>query len=376
MRGGALEIRVGDRLREFELELDARVEPGECTALVGPSGAGKTTVLRLVAGLRDPPRGRIAVGERVLCDTDAGICLEPEERRCGFLFQDHALFGHLSAWRNVAFGIGAPRSERRGRALALLGRFGIEGLADARPAELSGGERQRVALARALATAPDVLLLDEPLSALDARTRAHATRELAAALRDAAVPSLLVTHDFEEAAVLAAEICVMDRGRVVQRGSAAELSASPASGFVADFAGAAVLAGEAHPEPGGSTRVALEGGGEVHSSDSERGPVAVSVYPWEVALEPADEPAHGSARNRLGAEVVSVTQVGTRVRVGLATPQPLAAEVTAESVAGLGLRPGVRVRAVWKATATRLAPAAGPAQPAPGSSPSPGGAER
>jgi molybdate transport system ATP-binding protein len=353
---GALEVKVADTLREFDLELELRVEPGECLALVGPSGAGKTTALRLVAGLREPRAGRVAVGGRVWSDAETGVRLEPEERACGFLFQDYALFPHLSAWRNVAFGMRGPRAERRSRALDLLGRFGVESLADARPATLSGGERQRIALARALATQPEVLLLDEPLSALDARTRAHSSRELAAALAEAGVPALMVTHDFQEAALFAGEICVMDRGGTVQRGSAAELSARPASGFVADFAGAAVLTGTARAEPGGGAVVALDGGGEVRSTDAAEGPVAVSVFPWEVTLEPPTEESRGSARNRLAAEVTSVTEVGARVRVGLASPQPLVAEVTAESVGELDLKPGARVSAVWKATATRLMP--------------------
>jgi molybdate transport system ATP-binding protein len=353
---GALELNVADSLRDFDLELELRVEPGECTALVGPSGAGKTTALRLVAGLREPRSGRVAVGGRVWSDSAAGVRLEPAERACGFLFQDYALFPHLSAWRNVAFGMRGPRDERRSRALDLLRRFGVESLADARPATLSGGERQRVALARALGADPEVLLLDEPLSALDARTRAHSSRELAAALAEAGVPALLVTHDFQEAALFAGEICVMDRGAAVQRGSAAELSARPASGFVADFAGAAVLAGVARSEHGGGTVVELEGGGRVRSTDQAEGPVAVSVFPWEVTLEPPTEESRGSARNRLAAEVTSITEIGARVRVGLASPQPLAAEVTAESVSEMGLRPGAKVSAVWKATATRLMP--------------------
>jgi molybdate transport system ATP-binding protein len=354
--GGALDVSVADRLRDFDLELELRVEPGECAALVGPSGAGKSTALRLVAGLRAPSRGRVAVGDEVWADAGAGAGLPPEERACGFLFQDYALFPHLSAWRNVAFGMRVPRGERRERAIEMLSRFGVESLADARPEALSGGERQRVALARALATEPRVLLLDEPLSALDARTRAHASRELASALAEAGVPVLMVTHDFQEAALLADRILVMDRGTTVQAGTASELSARPASAFVADFAGAAVLHGVASPGDEGSTRVELEGGGAVRSTDRAEGEVAVSVFPWEVTLEPAGEAPHGSARNRLDAEVVSVTEVGARVRVGLATPQPLAAEVTAESVAELGLRPGARVSAVWKATATRLMP--------------------
>jgi molybdate transport system ATP-binding protein len=350
-----LTAEIETELREFELSVSLAVEEGACLALVGPSGAGKSTVLRSIAGLRRPDRGHLRLGDQLWLDTDAGVDVPAEERCCGYLFQDYALFPHLSAWRNVAFGLGAlDRGERRRRAIELLDRFAVGRLADARPASLSGGERQRVALARALAPEPRALLLDEPLSALDTRTRAEAARSLAAALDDAGVPSILVTHDFAEAAVFASEIAVIDRGRIVQRDAPGALSARPNSAFVADFTGAFVLFGVARPTLAGTTLVALDGGGQAASSDAASGPVAVAVYPWEVTLEPAGTPAHGSALNRIEARVESLTDVGGRVRVGLLASQPLAAEVTAESARRLELRPGSTVAATWKATATRL----------------------
>jgi molybdate transport system ATP-binding protein len=199
-----------------------------------------------------------------------------------------------------------------------------------------------------------VLLLDEPLSALDARTRASASRELAGVLRDTAVPTVLVTHDFAEAAILGDEVAVMDAGRVVQRGTAGELAAAPASAFVADFTGAVVLTGVARAGHGGLTVVELDGGGRLTSTDAADGPVAASVYPWDIVIEPVDAPHPGSARNRLTAQVVSVTSVGGRVRLGLLAGQPLVAEVSDAAVSELGLRPGTTVAAAWKATATRL----------------------
>jgi molybdate transport system ATP-binding protein len=168
------------------------------------------------------------------------------------------------------------------------------------------------------------------------------------------VPALLVTHDFAEAAQLGDRVGVIDAGRVVQEGTPSELAASPRSAFVADFTGAVVLTGTARDAPGGLTLVDLDGGGQVTSTDPGAGPVAVSVYPWEIAIEPAGEAPHGSSQNRLAAEVLSITTVGNRVRLGLAAPQPLAAEVTAASAEALGLRAGVRVTASWKAAATRL----------------------
>jgi molybdate transport system ATP-binding protein len=351
-----LEVRARDRLRELELDVELHVGGNGCAAIVGPSGAGKSTVLRIIAGLRRPDPGRVVLGEEVWLDSGRGIDLRPEERACGFMFQDYALFPHLSAWRNVAFGMPGPRSDRRRRALEQMRRFGVEGLADARPASLSGGERQRVALARSLARDPSVLLLDEPLSALDSRTRAYAGRELVAALRGARALAIVVTHDFSEAALLAEQIFVMDDGRIVQRGTAAELSARPASAFVADFAGSVVLSGTARPVARGLTEIELDGGGTLNSTDLIRGPVVALVFPWEISLEPADAASTGSALNRLPVEVVSVTEIGNRVRVGMSAPQPLVAEVTAESTRSLGLRPGVRATATWKATATRLVP--------------------
>jgi molybdate transport system ATP-binding protein len=349
-----LRAEVVSALRDFELALELEAQPGACLALVGPSGAGKSTVLRAIAGLHRPDRGRVALAEDVWLETAVGTDLPPERRSCGYLFQDYALFPHLTAWRNVAFGLeGVPRAERRRRAEAALARFGVAGLADASPATLSGGERQRVGLARALARDPAVLLLDEPLAALDARTAAAAARELGATLARTAAPTVLVTHDFAEAALLADEIAVIDRGRIVQRGTAGELSARPVSAFVADFAGASVLFGVASPSSG-ATIVDLDGGGSVASSDRVAGPVGVAVYPWEITLEPAGAAPHGSALNRLEARVSSVTEVGNRARIGLLASQPFAAEITTESVRRLGLAPGAVVTATWKATATRL----------------------
>jgi molybdate transport system ATP-binding protein len=352
-----LRVAVRTPLGPLELDLELAVAPGECVALAGPSGAGKTSVLRTIAGLLAPAAGRVACGEEIWLDTARGVALPAERRRCGYLFQEYALFGHLNAWRNVAYALHeSPRAEREPRARALLERFGLGEHADARPATLSGGERQRVALARALARRPAALLLDEPLSALDARTRAVAARELGTLIRDAAVPVLLVTHDFGEAAQLADRVAVIDRGSVLQQGSASVLAAEPASAFVADFSGAVVLTGEARRGAAGVTVVALDGGGEVTALQGEPGRVAVSVYPWEIALAPPGEPARDSARNHLDVEVVSVTTVGPRVRVGLAAPQALTAELSEASASALGLVPGVRATASFKAAATRVLP--------------------
>jgi molybdate transport system ATP-binding protein len=347
-----LRVEARTRLGALELDVALEVAAGECLALAGPSGAGKTSVLRVAAGLLRPAHGLVEAGGETWLDTDNGIDLPPERRGCGYVFQEYALFPHMRAWQNVAYPLRG--SDRRERALTLLERFGMAELADARPGTLSGGERQRVAVARALARGPQVLLLDEPLSALDARTRASASRELAAVLRVADVPTLLVTHDFSEAAMLGDRVGIIDAGHVLQEGTPSELAAAPRSAFVADFTGAVVLTGTASAGPDGLTHVALDGGGQVTSTDRTDGEVAVSVYPWEIAIEPAGEAPHGSTQNRLDAEVVSVTVVGNRVRLGLIGPQPLAAEITSPAAEALGLEAGVRVTAAWKASATRL----------------------
>jgi molybdenum ABC transporter ATP-binding protein len=356
--GGAAGLSVSARmpLRGFELDLSLEVAAGERLALAGPSGAGKTTALRVAAGLARPARGRVALGGETWLDTDGGIEVPAERRRCAVVFQDYALFPHLSAWRNVAYGIEAPRAQRRQRALALLERFGVGSLAEARPPSLSGGERQRVALARTLASEPRALLLDEPLAALDPGSRRDALRELHALLAELSIPVLLVTHSYDEAALLAGRIAVIDRGRIVQSGDPAEISTRPGSAFVADFAGAAVLLGHATREASGLTLVRLPGGAEVRSSDEASGPVAISVFPWEISLQPPDAVAADSMLNHLPGEVASLTPIGNRVRVALSVPEPLGTEVTARSAEAMGLRPGSRVVAAWKATATRLIP--------------------
>ncbi len=339
----------------IQLDVKFDVPAGQCLALAGPSGAGKTTILRLLAGTVRPDRGKITHGDDVWVDTQGGDWRPPERRRCGYVFQDYALFPHLSAWRNVAYGLsGLPRAQRRATALALLERFGLGEQAERRPAALSGGERQRVALARALAPRPSALLLDEPLSALDARTRASASRELSEILRPLEIPVVLVTHDFPEAALLGDEVGVIDDGRIIQRGSASALATAPVSAFVADFTGAAVLTGTVRPADGELTTVDLDGGGVASTTDPGRGRVALSVYPWEITLSRAPASAEESAQNRLTLRIVSVTVLGNRVRVGLAGGQPLVAEITGKAADDLRLEVGSEVVAAWKATATRL----------------------
>lgn len=327
------------------LRLDLALEVGrETVALVGPSGAGKTTVLRAIAGLVRPDRGRIALGPAVWLDTERRIDRPPEERSVGYVFQDYALFPHLSVRKNVAFG-GVERVDE------LLERFAIEQLAGSRPAEISGGERQRVALARALARGPAVLLLDEPLSALDAHTRNAVRAELQELLREVRLPTLLVTHDFEDAAALADRIGVVLDGKLLQMGTAAELVLEPADPFVASLTGSVLLPGRARAGPDGLTEVELDDGTLVYSAERGVGRVGVVVHPWEITL--ARSAPTDSARNHLRAPIAAVVPDGDRVRVRVG---PLTAEITAAAARELELAPGVPVVASFKATGARLVP--------------------
>ena len=314
-------------LRSFALELTLDVRG--TVALVGPSGAGKTSVLHAIAGLRKCT-GRIAV------DGVDWTNLPPEQRAAGLVFQDYALFPHMTVRRNVEYGGGAGD---------LLERLGIAHLANERPAGLSGGERQRVALARALARDPRVLLLDEPLAALDAHTRTQVRGELHELLATLDIPVLLVTHDFEDAAALATQVGVLVDGKLRQLGSPAELVAAPSDPFVASFTGANVLSGRGD----GSTRVRLLDGTTIATAETVQGDVTVAVYPWEITV--ATSPPHDSALNVIHAPIRSVVELGARVRVTLG---PVSAEVTAESVARLGLHPGQDAYASFKATGTRV----------------------
>jgi molybdenum ABC transporter ATP-binding protein len=336
----SLQFDLSLPLRDFDLELALDVGR-ETVALVGPSGAGKTSVLRAIAGLAHPARGSVTCAGDVWFDSARRIDRRPEERSVGFVFQEYALFPHLSVERNVTFG--------GGRADRLLWRLRVEHLAHAKPTELSGGERQRVAIARALARDPRVLLLDEPMAALDPHTRGKVRAELHDLLRELELPTLLVTHDFEDAAALADRVGVLIDGRLRQVGSPAELLGSPADPFVAEFAGANVLPGSAEAGPNGLTSFHLEGGHVVVSSDEARGRAALVVYPWDVSL--ARTAPDDSALNHLSGEIVSLVQVGNRMRVRLPF---LTAEITAASADRLGLRPGEHVVASFKATQARL----------------------
>jgi molybdenum ABC transporter ATP-binding protein len=327
-------------LRSYRLHLS--LEVASTLALVGPSGAGKTTVLRAVAGLMRPESGRIAVDDDLFFDGERGVDVPPERRRVGLVFQEYALFPHMSVRQNIEYA-------RRHKADEYLERFRIGQLASARPDELSGGERQRVALARALARDPRVLLLDEPLSALDAHTKTAVRAELHDLLADLDIPVLLVTHDFDDAAALADRVSVIVEGTLRQTGTPSELVAAPADSFVASFTGANLLYGRAEATRNGSTRVRLDDGTVIVTAGPAHGSVALAVYPWDITL--ATAPPHDSALNVIHAPIRSIAELGNRARLAIG---PVSAEITAESLRRMHLELGQVVYASFKATGTRV----------------------
>jgi molybdenum ABC transporter ATP-binding protein len=332
--------RVSVPLRAFELHLS--LEVASTFALVGPSGAGKSTVLGAIAGLVKPAAGRISCDDEVWCDGEEGVFVPPERRRVGLVFQEYALFPHLTVRQNIEYA-------RRHPADDYLDRFQIAHLEHARPGSLSGGERQRVALARALARDPEILLLDEPLSALDAHTKIDVRAELQQLLAGLEIPTLLVTHDFEDAAALADRVGVIVEGRIRQTGTPTDLVAQPADPFVASFTGANLLHGERRVTGVGTAGVRLADGTVVSTADDGDGAIVLAVYPWDVTISttrPSD-----SAMNVIAGPISAITELGNRARV---TVGPLTAEITVDSLRRLGLQPGQSVYASFKATGTRI----------------------
>jgi molybdate transport system ATP-binding protein len=342
----------------FDVEVDLAVAPGQVLALLGPNGAGKTTVLRAVAGLEPLRRGRIELAGRLL-DDGAGRFVQPADRSVGLVFQDYRLFPHLSVRGNVAFG---PRAAGAGRrrcgelADHWLDRLDLAGLADRRPAELSGGQAQRVALARALAAGPQALLLDEPLAALDVRTRPAVRMSLREHLADFAGPVVVVTHDPVEALLLADRLVVLEGGRIVQAGPPAEVARRPATDFVARLVGLNLLTGRPGERP---NEVALDGGGTFvgrpaePAGASERLLVAVRPSAITVHRRP---PTASSARNVWSGTVDGLEPLPDRVRVHVAGRPAVLVDLTPDAVRDLDLAGGREVWLSVKATEADVYP--------------------
>ncbi|MET7771090.1 ABC transporter ATP-binding protein [Nocardia sp. NPDC005366] len=344
------ELRV-DR-GHFALDLPLTVEPGEVVALLGPNGAGKTTALRALAGLIALTGGRLRVGEH-LWDAPPSVFVPAERREVGVVFQDYLLFAHLSALDNVAFGLrarGRRRAKAREQAAAWLARVGLAEHAQRKPRALSGGQAQRVALARALVTEPRLLLLDEPLAALDAGTRLQVRSDLAHHLRDYPGYTVLVTHDPLDAMVLADRLVILENGAIVQQGPPARVAAAPRSDYVADLMGLNLYRGTAT-----ATHVDLDTGGSLTIAEPADGSVYIAFPPNAVGLHP-QRPV-GSARNSWPVVITGIEQHAHTIRVRLDGAPPVLADITPATVAQLGLHPGQRLWAAVKATEMRSYPA-------------------
>jgi molybdate transport system ATP-binding protein len=337
--------------------LQLPTEGSSITVLFGPSGAGKTTVLRCVAGLERPDQGRIRFGDETWFDSARGIDLPPQQRRVGMLFQDYALFPHLTVAANIAYGLGhLADGERRSRVAEALLTVRLPGLEGRYPARLSGGEKQRIALARALAPRPRVLLLDEPLCALDAPTRETLRGELRRLLAGLAEPTLLVTHDRLEALHLGDRMAVISEGRLRQVGPIQEVFNRPADLDVARAVGVETVVSArvvGRPDEG---LVTIEAGRTLLTAVDPgglEGEVFACIRAEEVVLERGPV-GHVSARNRLDGAVSSMTIEGPLVRVVLDCGFSLAALVTRQASRDLDLREGERVTAFVKSPSVHL----------------------
>ena len=345
----------------FVLDAALRVRPGEVVAVLGPNGAGKSTLLRALAGLVPLSSGTVTLDGVVLEDAESGTWVPTERRPVGLVFQDYRLFPHLDVLDNVAF---APRSAGAGRARSRriaegwVDRLGLRELASRRPAQLSGGQAQRVALARALAADPLLLLLDEPLAALDARTRIDVRAALREHLAGFRGPVVVVTHDPLEAMVMADRLVVIEGGRVVQEGTPADVARHPATDYVARLVGLNLYAGTLDV----TTRtVALDGGGRLVVSLTRDEPpadgrVLVALSPAAVSLH-TDPVGHTSARNVWEGRVSGVEALADRVRVEVDGAPRCLVDITAAALADLRLAPGARVWLSAKATEVAAYPA-------------------
>ncbi|MEA2842759.1 MAG: molybdate transport system ATP-binding protein, partial [Actinomycetota bacterium] len=351
------EARVELTLGALHLDVDLSIPSGGVVAVVGPNGAGKTTLLRALAGLQPLDAGRVVLDGVVLEDTgtSAGTStyVVPERRPVGIMFQNDLLFPHLSALENVAFGLrcrGVRTGEARRLAAGWLERLGLDDHASAVPAALSGGQARRVALARALATEPRLLLLDEPLAALDASTLLETRRALRHHLDGYAGIRVIVTHDPVEASALADRVIVVEGGEVVQAGTLAEISARPRSRYVADLVGVNLLEGT-----GVDGGVDLAGGGHLVAPGVEPGPVFVVIHPRAVTLN--RDPPGGTPRNVWRGVAQGVDREGERARVVVGGRVRIVAEVTAAAVDELRLDEGGDVWVAVKATEVGVFPA-------------------
>ncbi|MGA0878525.1 MAG: sulfate/molybdate ABC transporter ATP-binding protein [Ilumatobacteraceae bacterium] len=345
-----LELKLGS----LDLDVALQVSSGEVLAILGPNGAGKSTILRAIAGLLALDAGVVAIDDERLDDPANNRFTPPERRPIGMVFQDYLLFEHMSVLDNVAFGPrarGVSKNLARSHAREWLERVGLIEMADQRPRALSGGQAQRVALARALVTMPRTLLLDEPLAALDAGTRAHLRRDLRGHLDTFSGTTLLVTHDPVDVHALADRVLVIEDGRRIQSGTLDDLAARPGSRYVADLIGLNLVVGDARDGV-----LVTERGTNVVISDPIVGPARAVIRPHSIVVT-RQTPQLSSVRNIWPGTIVGIERIGDRARVRIDGPLPLTAEITTASLLELELQIGETVHSSVKATDIEVGPA-------------------
>lgn len=349
----SLDARIGLRLGTLDLDVSFEVGAGQVLALLGPNGAGKSTVLRAIAGLVPIEKGAITMDGLVLDDPSREVFVAPESRGVAMVFQDYLLFDHMSVSDNVAFGLrarGTRRKDARHRAATMLASVGLAHMADQPTRALSGGQAQRVALARALVTSPRVLLLDEPLAALDVDTRSMVRRDLRAHLAGFDGATILVTHDPVDAFALADQVVIIEDGSVTQSGTMSQVVQRPRSRYVAGLVGVNFLAGLVH----GNVFTTAEGA-TIVGVDTSPGPATVTIRPQSVTVS-TQAPESSSARNIWRGRLTDVNHMGERVRVSISDPITLTAEITAASYDELRLELGAEVFFSVKAMEVGIVP--------------------
>jgi molybdate transport system ATP-binding protein len=388
-RGDILRMSGTVERGSFRLLADLSVAPGEVLGVLGPNGAGKTTLLRALAGLDALTSGSIHLGALTMDDAATATYVPTERRPVGLVFQNYRLFPHLDVRDNVAYAPrvrGVSRARARATADSWLERLDISALADRRPHQISGGQAQRVALARALAAEPRLLLLDEPLAALDAKTRLDVRAQLRGHIKGFPGPVLIITHDPLEAMIMADRLLVIENGLVVQQGSPAAVARRPATQYVARLVGLNLYAGTLDPGTSGTRRVSLDDGGAfiVSLGDEEilvrqeqgesglSGPsvpsvpsvpsgfaepvsgrprVLVGLRPSAITIHTA-EPGNASPRNVWPGTVAGLEPLADRIRVQVDATPPALVDISAAAVDDLSLRPGTPVWLSAKATET------------------------
>jgi molybdate transport system ATP-binding protein len=348
-----LEARLIRSLGNFILDIELQARPGEVVALLGPNGAGKSTAFRCLCGLLPLDGGSLRLDGQILDDPAKDVFVPPDRRPVTVVFQDYLLFPNLTALENVAFGLrarGMGRARARAQARMWLDRVGLADRAQHRPRELSGGQAQRVALARALATKPRLLLLDEPLAALDVGTRGEVRRDLRRHLSSYDGVHLLVTHDPVDAYALADRVIILEAGRIVQTGPLSEVTARPRSRYIAELVGVNLISGTAD-----NGSIITDSGGRIVLAHPVEGATFAVIQPNSVALYLT--PPQGSPRNVWPSTVTDIDRRADSVRVRLDGSIPLVAEITPDALDDLALRPGDRIWASVKATDITTYPA-------------------